>query len=145
MKKELAQRYEQSVQDYGVTCCHHTCGNLALQEYMQGVLPSPKPDPSQSSGSVSASSKSSKSSPSKHSSAGEKASSYNQTKPSGFGTKTAQKPEPSDSTEGDVKGFVMEAVNTKTSQPSSSAAPLLGIGLVLVVLFMIWTGFRRKS
>ena len=145
MKKELVERYEQSVQDYGVTCCHHTCGNLALQEYMQGVLPSPKPDTSQSSGSVSSSSKSSKSSPSKHHSTSEKASSYNQTVPYGFGTKTAQKPEPSDSTEGDVKGFVMETVDTKTSHPSSSAAPLLGIGLVLAVLFMIWAGFRRKS
>jgi hypothetical protein len=39
----------------------------------------------------------------------------------------------------------METVDTKTSQPSSSAAPLLGIGLVVAVLFMIWTGFRRES
>ncbi len=145
MKKELAQRYEQSVQDYGVTCCHHTCGNLALQEYMQGVLPSPKPDPSESSSSVSASSSSSSSSSRKHSSASEKAAGYNQTLPAGFGTETSQKPEPSDSSAGEVKGFVMETVDTKTSQPSSSATPLLGIGLVLVVLFMIWMGFRGKS
>ncbi|HUS74502.1 MAG TPA: cobaltochelatase subunit CobN, partial [Methanothrix sp.] len=142
MKKELAQRYEQSVQDYGVTCCHHTCGNLALQEYMQGVLPSPEPEKSSS---VSASSKSSKSSFSKHPSASKKAAGYNQTRSAGFGTESSQKPEPSDSSAGEVKGFVMETVDMKTSQPSSSAAPLLGIGLVLMVLFMIWMGFRGKS
>ena len=142
--KRIVERYEQSVQDYGVPAaiipvatwlCRSTCRSVFL-------LQSPK---SQSSGSVSSSSKSSKSSPSKHSSTGEKAAGYNQTVPYGFGTNTAQKPEPSDSTEGDVKGFVMETVNTKPSQPSSSAAPLLGIGLVLAVLVMIWTGFRRKG
>jgi len=49
MKSELAKQYEQSVAEYGVTCCHHTCGNLLLQEYMQGVLPAPKSDTSSSS------------------------------------------------------------------------------------------------
>jgi cobaltochelatase CobN len=145
MKKELVERYEESVQDYGVTCCHHTCGNLALQEYMQGVLPSPNPEKSQSSSSSSAGSKPSKSSPRKHSSAGEKATGYNQTISSGFGTKNAQKPLPVDSSGGEIKGFVMETVDTKTSKPSSSAAPLLGIVLVLIVLFIIWTGFRGRG
>lgn len=143
MKNELVERYEQSVQENGVTCCHHTCGNLALQEYMQGVLPSPEPDTSESSSSVSASS-SSKSSSSKHSTAREKAAGYNQTRSVGFGTEASPEPEPSDLSPGEVKGFVMETVDTKTSQPSSSAAPLLGIGLVIVVLFMIWMGFRGK-
>lgn len=63
----------------------------------------------------------------------------------GFGTEASQKPEPSDSSPGEVKGFVMETVDIKTSQPSSSSAPLRGIGLVIVVLFMIWMGFRGKS
>ncbi len=145
IKKELVERYEQSVQDYGVTCCHHTCGNLALQEYMQGVLPTQEPDKPKT-GSGSASSKSSKSSSiQKPQASSGKSPANNQTQSAGFGTEASPKPESSDSSAGEVKGFVMETVDTKTSQPGSSAAPLLGIGLVLVVLFIIWMGFKGRS
>ncbi|NPV62683.1 MAG: PQQ-binding-like beta-propeller repeat protein [Methanotrichaceae archaeon] len=137
-KKELAERYEQSVQDYGVTCCHHTCGNLLLQEYMQGVLPSPEPQKSGSS-----SSKPSQSSSSKSGSSG-RSHAYNQTRSEGVGTTASQKPVESDSSPGQVQGFVMEAVQTRATPTSASGAPLVGIGLVLMVLFMIWMGFRGK-
>ena len=66
VKQELVERYEQSVQDYGVTCCHHTCGNLALQEYMQGVLPTQDSDSSRSSSPASKSERSSSSSSHHH-------------------------------------------------------------------------------
>ncbi len=145
MKKELVERYDQSVQDYGVTCCHHTCGNLLLQEYMQGVLPSPEPERSSSQSSSSSSSGSTKSSSSNRSHSSGKQSSYNQTRPSGFGTSAPEKTAESDSSSGEVRGFVMETANEKTSIPSASGAPLVAIGLVLAVLFMIWMGFRGKK
>ena len=38
VKSTLAETYQKSVEEYGVTCCHHTCGNLLLQDYMQGIV-----------------------------------------------------------------------------------------------------------
>jgi cobalamin biosynthesis Mg chelatase CobN len=103
------------------------------------MLPSPEPERSSSSGS----SGSSKSSSHKSGSSG-KSPVYNQTQSAGVGTTASQKPAESDSSSGEVKGFVMETVETKTALPSASGAPLVGIGLVLMVLFMIWMGFRGK-
>lgn len=151
VKQELIERYEQSVQDHGVTCCHHTCGNLALQEYMQGVIPVRDPDSSSSRESKSRRSKSSSSSTQPEPRSVKETAGSNQTRPEGFGSDSTR-PEPSDSLEGEVKGFVMEAVvkdstqdsTQHSSEPSSSSAPLLGVGLVLVVLFTIWTGFRGR-
>jgi cobaltochelatase CobN len=34
VKTTLANEYIESVVNYGVTCCHHTCSNLALNNYM---------------------------------------------------------------------------------------------------------------
>jgi cobaltochelatase CobN len=145
IRQELVERYEQSVQDYGVTCCHHTCGNLALQEYMQGVLPAQDPDSSSSSGSVSESAGSRSSSSRHKSSASGKSVNQNQTQSAGLGGDATPKPEPSDSSSNEVKGFVMEAMDDRSAPPGSSAAPLLGIGLVLVVLLAIGMGFRKRS
>ncbi len=38
VKTTLAEIYHESVEKKGVTCCHHTCGNPLLAEYMQGIL-----------------------------------------------------------------------------------------------------------
>jgi cobaltochelatase CobN len=35
---ELAKQYMEAVVEYGVTCCHHTCNNLLLNEYMKGLM-----------------------------------------------------------------------------------------------------------
>lgn len=150
IKEELIEQYEQSVEDYGVTCCHHTCGNLLLQEYMQGVLPSPEPEKSSHISSSSRKSSSSKSSSSRHSSTSEKPdsdkpASYNQTQPAGVGSTTAQQPMEIVSDQGEVEGFVMEAAEMENSNPSITGAPLLGIALVLIVMLVIAAGFRRKS
>jgi len=42
VKTALAEIYQKSVEEYGVTCCHHTCGNPLLQEYMQSILSVPE-------------------------------------------------------------------------------------------------------
>ncbi|MDI6886173.1 MAG: cobaltochelatase subunit CobN [archaeon] len=47
VKTTLAETYQQSVEEYGVTCCHHTCANLRLQDYMQGILSVPEQPPEQ--------------------------------------------------------------------------------------------------
>ncbi|HNX39754.1 MAG TPA: cobaltochelatase subunit CobN [Methanothrix sp.] len=143
--QEIVERYEQSVKDYGVTCCHHTCGNLALEEYMQGVLPAHDSGSSGSSAGASGSSRpSSSSSRQKSHSSGESAA-HNQTMPAGFGSEAPLRQQPSDSPSSEVNGFVMEVAETRVSEPSSSSAPVLAIGLVLAVLFTIWMGFRGRG
>ena len=39
--QSLVSEYVESVVENGVTCCHHTCGNPLLDEYIQGVLSVP--------------------------------------------------------------------------------------------------------
>ncbi len=36
--QDLVKEYVESVVENGVTCCHHTCGNPLLDEYVQGLL-----------------------------------------------------------------------------------------------------------
>ena len=36
--RSLVKEYVESVVENGVTCCHHTCGNPLLDEYVQGLL-----------------------------------------------------------------------------------------------------------
>ncbi len=39
--QNLVKEYAESVVKDGVTCCHHTCGNALLDEYVQGVMSVP--------------------------------------------------------------------------------------------------------
>lgn len=39
--QNLVKEYVESVAENGVTCCHHTCGNALLNEYVQGVMSVP--------------------------------------------------------------------------------------------------------
>jgi len=39
--QNLVKEYVESVVEDGVTCCHHTCGNPSLDEYIQGVMSVP--------------------------------------------------------------------------------------------------------
>jgi cobaltochelatase CobN len=39
--QSLVKEYAESVVKDGVTCCHHTCGNALLDEYIQGVMSVP--------------------------------------------------------------------------------------------------------
>jgi len=47
IKTVLAETYQESVEKYGVTCCHHTCGNPLFQEYIPGILSVPEQPPEQ--------------------------------------------------------------------------------------------------
>jgi cobaltochelatase CobN len=39
--KSLAEEYAESVVEDGVTCCHHTCGNSLLNDYVSGMVSVP--------------------------------------------------------------------------------------------------------
>jgi len=144
MKKELAEQYEESVEEYGVTCCHHTCGNPLLKSYMEGIITGTEPDKSSSI------STSKGGGSSNHPYAEDRPASgiANQTSSASVGTAISEEPVPIEETtetaSDEVSGFVMENVLEKSSMPSISGAPLMGIVLVLFILLAIGAGFRRR-
>ncbi len=137
MKENLAEEFEESETKYGVTCCHHTCGNLLLREYMEGILTGT--EPTEATGKSTSKGGGS----SRHPYPADSGSS-NQTRASGVGVTGDEKPVESESVQGEVSGFVMENVAEKSSVPSISGAPLMGIILVLFILIVIGAGFRRR-
>ncbi len=140
MKQHLAEEFETSETDYGVTCCHHTCGNIFLRDYMEGILTGT--EPTEASSSTTSMSKGGKSS--RHPWEKPTSGATNQTRSSGVGVTSAEDPTESESVVGEVSGFVMENVMEKSSMPSISGAPLMGIILVLFILLAIGAGFRRR-
>ncbi|MBN1322955.1 MAG: cobaltochelatase subunit CobN [Methanotrichaceae archaeon] len=141
--KSLAEEYTESVAENDVTCCHHTCGNLLLKEYMKGIISGTEPE---------------KSNPSSRSGSGSSSHPYvqgkttfgtsNQTQLASVGTSIPEDPDPveekTESTSEDVSGFVMENAKENGSMPSISGAPLIGIALVLFILVVIGVGFKRR-
>ena len=141
MKQNLAEEFEKSETEYGVTCCHHTCGNILLREYMEGVLTGTT---AEKSSTTSKTSKGGGSSRHPYPYDEPASGATNQTRSSGVGVTSAEEPTESESVEGEVSGYVMENVMEKTSMPSISGAPLMGIILVLFILLAIGAGFRRR-
>jgi cobaltochelatase CobN len=45
VKEALAKDYQELVDKYGVTCCHHTCANPTLDTFIQGILSVPTDNP----------------------------------------------------------------------------------------------------
>ncbi len=41
VRKAIAEAYQKSMQEYGVTCCAHTCANPFLDDYISGILSVP--------------------------------------------------------------------------------------------------------
>ena len=142
--QHLAEEFQQSVEFHGVTCCHHTCGNLQLEAYIQSQIPAPQTsDPNSNS----------KSSPSRSSSS---ARSTLTPIPSGTGNQTTNTTDASGigktadkiagdmaKTAQDVAGHVMREVQDAVANPTSST-PLVPVVLVIVVIGAIGAGFWLK-
>ena len=142
--QHLAEEFQQSVEFHGVTCCHHTCGNLQLEAYIQSQIPAPQTsDPNSNS----------KSSPSRSSSS---ARSTLTPIPSGTGNQTTNTTDASGigktadkiagdmaKTAQDVAGHVMREVQDAVANPTSST-PLVPVVLVILVVSAIGAGFWLK-
>ncbi|MGB3944377.1 MAG: cobaltochelatase subunit CobN, partial [Methanothrix sp.] len=143
VKRELAEEFERSEIEYGVTCCHHTCGNLLLREYMEGILTGTEPtvSPTVTAGRGGSSRHPYPQEPSAPQAA-------NETRPVGAGTDYSIEPqavsEPTEPGTVAVTGMVMESLSEEGGAPSISGAPLMGIVLVLFILLAIGAGFRRR-
>ena len=164
--QNLVKEYVESVVKDGVTCCHHTCGNPLLDEYIQGMM---------SVAGISAADQeayeklmqeatqretSSDSTQSERYSSGSstgtakiiESGSGNQTIESdaGYGTSADQAQETSmKSTPDDyVEGYEMTKDATSdnaASQPSFSGSDVVGAVLVLLSVGAIFVGFRRRG
>ncbi|WP_255335941.1 cobaltochelatase subunit CobN [Methanosarcina sp. KYL-1] len=164
----LINEYVKSVVEDGVTCCHHTCGNPLLDEYVKGMMSvagvSQELQDAYNKKITEATdspASTSTSSPSKRSSSGNRGSSTpvvmsaNKTTAketdAGYGTDTPDAPESSSSSKADpyVEGYEMqkEAVDGSEggSSMSFSGADIVGALFVLACLGGIYLGFRKKK
>jgi len=128
IKANLAEEYRRSIDEFGATCCHHTCGNPFLDDYVQGVIAGSEPSGSGGGGST------------RHPYP-YPFGSINQTSSAGVGTSAE---EPVESLRSEVTGFVMEKVDKESTMFSITGVPLMGMALVLFILCVIGIGFWRK-
>ena len=143
VKETLAEEYQKSVEEYGVTCCGHTCGNPLLDDYVSGMLPTLTTDPpeqSHSSGDgthppdVMTTPKPSTSKSTTNETQAEKISAI----PGGVkDIPVVEQPE-------EVVGQVIKKTEMKTDI-TFSGMELLGLVAVLLVLGLIYAGFRYKK
>jgi len=143
--QHLAQEFQQSVELHGVTCCHHTCGNLQLDAYIQNQIATAQAPESGSSG-RSSSSRSSASTALPTftpipSGTGDQAT--NTTDASGVGKTIDEAAGDMAKTAQEVSGHVMREVQDAVANPTTST-PLIPIILVLLVIGAISAGFWLK-
>jgi len=166
---DLVKEYVESVAKNDVTCCHHTCGNALLDEYIQGAISVPGVVDKQTAEKYKelmqeathrelTQSGTSSSSHSSHSTGSAtvvdpaSGQSGNQTAESdaGYGTSVEQSPAPSKGSEqasNYVEGYEMtkETVEKESGGMSFSGADIVGTLFVLAAAGAIFVGFRKKK
>ena len=143
--QHLAQEFQQSVELHGVTCCHHTCGNLQLDAYIQNQIATAQAPESGSSGRSSSSRSSASSALSTFTPipSGTGGQATNTTDASGIGKTIDEAAGDMAKTAQEVSGHVMREVQDAVANPTTST-PLIPIILVLLVIGAISAGFWLK-
>ncbi|MCW3134023.1 MAG: cobaltochelatase subunit CobN [Methanophagales archaeon] len=143
VKTALAEAYKKSVEEYGVTCCHHTCGNPLLQDYMQGILSVPEQPPEQQTYIRDGGGGGGARLAETEEETGEGLT--NMTETTGV-SKTGEELKKLPEEASEKKGKVMKEINPEKPSPSFpiSGAPLMGIIAVIVVLVLIGIGLGYK-
>ena len=145
VKTNLAELYQKSVEEYGVTCCHHTCGNPLFQDYQQGIVSASAPEHSTEqstyySGGGGGTRRSAETEPDEGV--------INATETTGVSKTGKELKKPPEKTS-EKRGKVMkEEKLVESSAFAVSGAPLMGIIAVIVVLVLIGIGLglkRRKK
>jgi len=142
--QHLAEEFQQSVEFHGVTCCHHTCGNLQLEAYIQSQIPAPQAPDSDSSGKRPSSRSSSSALPTFTpipSGTGDQVT--NTTDASGIGKTVDQMAGDMAKAAQEVSGHVMREVQDAMDNPTTST-PLIPVMLVILVVGAIAAGFWLK-
>jgi cobaltochelatase CobN len=171
VKETLVREYVESVAENGVACCHHTCGNPLLDDYVDGIMSVPGADvvdqetmdkyKEQLEAAIGSSENPSDSESSSSSSgvgsaqivnASTTGSASNQTttiSDGGYGEST-QEPtsESAESSSDYVEGYEMtkeKPRNEESGGSSFSGADIVGSILVLAAVGAMYVGFRRRQ
>jgi cobaltochelatase CobN len=167
--ESLATEYEQSVAENGASCCHHTCGNPLLHEFVSGMVSVPgyaeqiesatrvetkEITESQSSSSSKGHQTSVAEKLNQTSRSGSESQESNQTvqdSGTGYGMDSPEPaPEVRQNSESDyVEGYEMQKETPVTEEesggPSFSGSDIFGILFVLAAVGGIYLGFRKKK
>jgi cobaltochelatase CobN len=167
--QNLVKEYVESVVENGVTCCHHTCGNPSLNEFIQGVMSVPGLVNEQTASeykklmleATTEPVKESISSSSRSSSRGPKPEITNQTVTSGSTNQTFESlvgagtdlsqpaPEaPKSTPENYVEGYEMTKETIappESSTPAFSGSDIIAFLLVIGAAGAVFLGFRRRG
>ena len=161
--ENLAKEYEESVAENGVSCCHHTCGNPLLNEFVSGTVSVPgyaeQIETATKAKDLETTEETRSSSGSHHDHntgnatvVPKTSSSSNQTSQDssgGYGTDTS-KPEPEVKKSADtdyVEGYEMQkdsAEEPENNGVSFSGSDIFGILFVVVAAGGIYLGIRKK-
>jgi cobalamin biosynthesis Mg chelatase CobN len=161
--ENLAKEYEESVAENGVSCCHHTCGNPLLNEFVSGTVSVPgyaeQIETATKAKDLETTEETQSSSGSHHDHntgnatlVPKTSSSSNQTSQDssgGYGTDTS-KPEPEVKKSADtdyVEGYEMQkdsAEEPENNGVSFSGSDIFGILFVVVAAGGIYLGIRKK-
>ncbi|PAV14265.1 protoporphyrin IX magnesium chelatase [Methanosarcina spelaei] len=162
--ENLAKEYEESVAENGVSCCHHTCGNPLLHEFVSGQVSVPgyseQIEAATKTETLETTEKTKSSSSGSHHDhdtgnatvVPKTSSSSNQTSQDsngGYGTDTS-KPEPEVKKSADtdyVEGYEMQkdsAEEPENNGVSFSGSDIFGILFVVVAAGGIYLGIRKK-
>jgi cobaltochelatase CobN len=143
VKTNLAETYQKSVEEHGVTCCHHTCGNPLFQDYQQGIVSASAIEQStEQSTYYSGGGGGSRRSTETEAEPDEGV--INATETTGVSKTGEELKKPPDVTS-EKRGKVMKEEKPAESPAFSvSGAPLMGIIAVIVVLVLIGIGLGYK-
>jgi cobaltochelatase CobN len=167
----LVSEYAESVAENGAACCHHTCGNPLLDEYIQGMMSVPGMVSEEIADKYRKTMDEVKNreTPADTTVTEEKNSNWrryqdkqsgsgNETidAKSGFGTNVEQAPEAAEGGEGEskeesdyVEGYEMqdeiEPESEDTGSFSFSGSDILGLIIVVLIVGAIYIGYKRKS
>ena len=143
VKRALAETYQKSVEDYGVTCCGHTCANPFLDETLSGILSVPGAEPPKQSSSSGGGTyppdvMTTPKPPAPESTTNETQAEDISAIPGGVkDIPVVEEPE-------EVVGQVIEKTEMKTDI-TFSGMEVLGLVAVLLVLGLIYAGFRYRK
>jgi cobaltochelatase CobN len=171
VKETLVREYVESVAENGAACCHHTCGNPLLDDYVDGIMSVPGADvvdqetmdkyKEQLEAAIGSSEKSSTSSTSfssggvgsaqivNTSTTGSASNQTTSTSDGGYGESTQQPtPDSAESSSDYVEGYEMtkeKPRNDSSGGSSFSGADIVGTVLVLAAVGAMYIGFRRRQ
>ncbi|MFZ2071898.1 MAG: cobaltochelatase subunit CobN [Halobacteriota archaeon] len=148
VKTALAETYQKSVEDYGITCCGHTCANPFINDYVSGLLPASM-EPAEPQGEEPSTKISRRGGGGSHRTEEEIGLVNETAELSGVSKAGEEFKKPPEETGGETAEKVKKGRVMKEEEPAStlpiSGAPLMGLIVVIVMLVFVGVGFWLKA